>query len=109
MADNKYKTGKIYTILFKNDDNFSVEIDAIPVLGEGCSCPDEEFDLWLNEYGCTATNQAIYRQIDDDLLPFGNVNVGESYKRAKEMFRPGSSSFCHYAISENGKNLAKIN
>jgi hypothetical protein len=22
MADNKYKTGKIYTILFKNDDNW---------------------------------------------------------------------------------------
>jgi hypothetical protein len=36
-------------------------------------------------------------------MPFKNVDVVRGFETAKKMFRPGSSSFCHYTISKNGK------
>jgi hypothetical protein len=75
------------------------------VFGESCNCPKEDFDEWLQDFGCFPNEegqQKIYQQIDDDLQSFQNVDVAKSYEEAKETFRPGSSSFCHYAISKNG-------
>ena len=74
-------------------------------MGEGCVCADDDFDTWLEDFGCRASSDRdVYRQIDDDLESFRDVDVARSFETAKKMFRPGSSSFCRYAILNNGKN-----
>jgi hypothetical protein len=43
-------------------------------------------------------------QIDADLAIFDDVDVAGGFQKAKDVFRPGSSSFCHYAIVDNGQH-----
>ena len=82
-----------------------VILNKSPILSDNCDCPRPDFDQWLQDYGCHS-NGMNYKQIDDDLQLFENdVRVSKSYEEAKKKFRPGSSSFCHYAIVDNGSSI----
>ena len=81
-----------------------VILNKSPILSDNCDCPRPDFDQWLQDYGCLS-NGMKYKQIDDDLQHFENIRVSKSFEEAKKKFRPGSSSFCHYAIVENGSRI----
>lgn len=78
-------------------------MDKSPILSDSCECPEPDFDEWIQNYGCTS-GKTSYAQIDDDLKIFHDksVDISESFEKAKKKFSPGSSSFCHYAVLENG-------
>ncbi|XP_064466655.1 protein O-glucosyltransferase 2-like [Ornithodoros turicata] len=69
-----------------------------PLYHEACSCP-MSYEEWLREMDCSPTDPQILR----DLEQFGDaIDMKAAVKNALERFhRPGSISFCHYAVLNN--------
>lgn len=66
---------------------------------EECFCPEKDFVKWLKSYHCLNRD---YKQINDDLKPFGSVNFTLFRNEALKKFdHPGSMSVCNYVVVKN--------
>jgi hypothetical protein len=45
----------------------TVDINAGVVLGDGCVCPVEDFDTWIDNFGCMQSGHEMYRQVSISL------------------------------------------
>ncbi|KAF6215058.1 hypothetical protein GE061_009807 [Apolygus lucorum] len=69
-----------------------------PVYPDECKCPEEDIDIWLQDYGCDPND----KQIKADLGRFHDVDVSSFYDRAVHRFNNSySSSVCHYVVKSN--------
>lgn len=68
-----------------------------PLHHDACSCP-VPFDKWLLQTKCPTVDPQILK----DLEQFREIDMKELLREALRRFdRPGSVSFCHYAIIKN--------
>ncbi|XP_024220735.2 protein O-glucosyltransferase 2 isoform X2 [Bombus impatiens] len=69
-----------------------------PVYEEECYCPNSSINSWLENLGCSKS----YKQMQDDLAPFPNVDFDKMRESIVKTYdRPGSVSLCHYVIQSN--------
>lgn len=68
-----------------------------PLLHDGCNCP-VDYKEWLGQLECPSVDP----QILADLALFPEVDMRKALREALRRFdRPGSVSFCHYAVINN--------
>ncbi|KAM3964768.1 protein O-glucosyltransferase 2 [Aphomia sociella] len=69
-----------------------------PIRPDQCYCPEENFDSWLQNYGCPKS----YNKIKQDLKLYSRVNMKTQVKKIIDRFhKPESTSFCHYVVKNN--------
>ncbi|XP_060809442.1 protein O-glucosyltransferase 2 isoform X2 [Amyelois transitella] len=69
-----------------------------PIYSDQCNCPDQNFNTWLDRYGCPKS----YDSINSALKMQNNVNMKVTVQKIIERFHsPESTSFCHYAVKNN--------
>lgn len=77
---------------------FNASCISGPINPDQCNCPEQDFDSWLEDYGCTQS----FEQIEKDLQPFQNLDMNvQIQKIIKKYHHPESTSFCHYVIKDN--------
>ncbi|KAK8786052.1 hypothetical protein V5799_007583 [Amblyomma americanum] len=68
-----------------------------PLYNDACSCP-APFEDWLLQTECPTVDP----QISKDLSQFEEIDMRKMLREALRRFdRPGSVSFCHYAVIKN--------